>query len=315
MTKQEIILRDKNIIALYQEGKTLAEIAEEMCCCYTTVFLRLKKYNIPMRTTPKCKEIPKDIENLVLKEYKNKTVYAMCCEHKELNQALVNKILKKHNVQPISRGKRNSPNLKEDYFERIDTPNKAYWLGWLITDGCITSRHDIEISLQARDVPILELFASDLGVYNKIKDFNKIYKRFLITNKIMCEHLAQYGVIPNKTFTVDFPQLADELLPSFLRGCFEGDGHIGRSFHKRSKKLCYELSFTGNKQMVEGFNKAVSFLCNLKPKNVITNRSIWRVRWSCKDEIIKIMEMMYRNSETHRLERKYSYLAELRKNE
>ncbi|MFX0100425.1 MAG: hypothetical protein ACFFCS_12655, partial [Candidatus Hodarchaeota archaeon] len=29
------------------------------------------------------------------------------------------------------------PNLKEDYFEKIDTKEKAYWLGVLFADGCI----------------------------------------------------------------------------------------------------------------------------------------------------------------------------------
>lgn len=315
MTKQELNLRDEAIIMLYREGKSLAEIAKEVGCCYATVFLRLKKHNISMRATPKCKKIPKEIEDLILEEYKNMTVFAMCCKHQELNQAMVNKVLKKYNIKPISRGKRNSPNLKEDYFKSIDTLDKAYWLGWLITDGRITPRHDIEMTLQSRDITILELLSSDLGVDNKIKDFNKIYKRFLITNKTMCGHLAQYGVVPNKTFTVVFPHLTDELLPSFLRGCFEGDGYVGRSFHKGRKKICYELSFTGNKQMVEGFNKAVSRLCHLTPTNIVNNHSIWRVRWTNKDEIIKIMEMMYKDSETHKLNRKYQYLAELKKND
>ena len=48
----------------------------------------------------------------------------------------------------------------ENFFEKIDSPRKAYWLGFLYADGCIASgkRSDIELSLQLSDKEHLQKF-------------------------------------------------------------------------------------------------------------------------------------------------------------
>lgn len=44
-------------------------------------------------------------------------------------------------------------NYNEDVFEAIDNEEKAYWLGFLYADGCVTTlgTKSVKISLQARD--------------------------------------------------------------------------------------------------------------------------------------------------------------------
>jgi DNA-binding transcriptional regulator WhiA len=42
----------------------------------------------------------------------------------------------------ISSAKRINPNLKENYFEEINSHEKAYWLGWIISDGSISNQKD-----------------------------------------------------------------------------------------------------------------------------------------------------------------------------
>ena len=46
-----------------------------------------------------------------------------------------------------------------DFFEVIDTPEKAYWLGFLYADGSVSSkRNDVEISLKGFDIEHLYKF-------------------------------------------------------------------------------------------------------------------------------------------------------------
>lgn len=144
-------------------------------------------------------------------------------------------------------------NLLEDYFETIDTNEKAYWLGWLITDGCIYDTC-ISISLQARDKHILEEFEKDLHLTDCIKPFNGKYYRFEFWSKKMVNDLAKYGIVRNKTFTVDLPKLDDDLMPSLLRGCLDGDGSVMTS---NGTFKHFEVSFTRKQAMCNFFFKRV----------------------------------------------------------
>ena len=59
------------------------------------------------------------------------------------------------------------PNLKSDYFEKIDNKDKAYWLGFLYADGYL-SRIPIErlnLQISKKDEEIIKKFALKIG-YN-----------------------------------------------------------------------------------------------------------------------------------------------------
>lgn len=129
----------------------------------------------------------------------------------------------------------NNPNKKynydEKFFEKIDSEFKAWVLGWIASDGHIDkkgSKIHIEIHLK------------DKGVINQIRDgickdipirTNLLTQRVSLTinsknmAKDVCNHLSiGFG---KKDTKVRFPKLeSKELGYCFLRGYFEGDGHI-----------------------------------------------------------------------------------------
>ena len=121
--------------------------------------------------------------------------------------AKVKRIIEEQNVNKISYSKRCNKKLIEDYFKKIDSDDKAYWLGWLITDGCVSKGNCISLTLKEDDKHILELLEKDLGLENKIKPFNKKYVRFSFCCKNMAEDLSVYGIVKNKTFTVNLPNI------------------------------------------------------------------------------------------------------------
>lgn len=70
----------------------------------------------------------------------------------------------------------------ENYFKKIDTPIKAYLLGFLLGDSCLTTNNSIELDIAICDREILELFENELGC--RISDsFNLNKKQKLFQNQ------------------------------------------------------------------------------------------------------------------------------------
>jgi hypothetical protein len=236
------------------------------------------------------------------------------------NTGDINSILKKGNIKKISQAKRLNPDLIEDYFEKIDSQEKAYWLGWILTDGGVTNKSGLEISLKQEDTYILELLQQDLGINNHIRNYNNQYSRFSFVSKKILKDLEQYGVVPNKSLTLKYPKnIAEEYECSLLRGMFEGDGGISygiatRYYKDRNKsytKPYRELSFTGTYDMCKSFHDVLMKYASFQPKNICKNHSVYRVRWSNINEIISIFHVLYDNCENHYLKRKYNKLKEI----
>lgn len=127
--------------------------------------------------------------------------------------------------------------LNENYFNKIDAEDKAYFLGLLYADGC---NHEIEnmvsISLQPCDAYILNKFNEAVGSNKPIKTYknyqpNRFNKqpscRMVISSKIVCNDLARLGCVQAKSLILKFPtedQVPANLLNHFMRGYHDGDG-------------------------------------------------------------------------------------------
>lgn len=152
---------------------------------------------------------------------------------------------------------RRAYSVNDDYFEIVDSQKKAYWLGWLITDGYVKTKantcrglvkeNSISLKLQAKDRCVLEDFKKDLNTNVSIKSI-KSKKAFEYTNKItnktvcikggeqaefrftsakMVQDLAKYGIHQNKTYDVVFPkELDSKYYPGFIAGVISGDGCV-----------------------------------------------------------------------------------------
>lgn len=51
--------------------------------------------------------------------------------------------------------------LDVDYFKIIDSPKKAYWLGFICADGCIY-KNGGKLTLMVKDKEICDKFKSDI---------------------------------------------------------------------------------------------------------------------------------------------------------
>ncbi len=160
---------------------------------------------------------------------------------KKLNvkRKLVSKILKNNNI--ILRSRSDSARKyksDDDYFQQIDTEDKAYFLGLLYADGYNDiKRGVVSISLQEKDLDILEKFKNYLKIENPIyyikpKKYSGYhtnpYYTIKFVNHNISKDLDSLGVIKNKTYKCSFPydKIPERLFNHFIRGMLDGDGCI-----------------------------------------------------------------------------------------
>lgn len=153
------------------------------------------------------------------------------------------KLLKKNNiyVDKLARRFHRQYVLNETYFENIDTPNKAYILGFLFADGNNSlNKGEVRIALQEDDKVILEQMRLEINSerplifkdYSNKHDFGYTYKnqwQLSLFSKKICHDLNKLGMIPNKSLILEFPNIDESLYSHFIRGYFDGDGSVCKS--------------------------------------------------------------------------------------
>jgi hypothetical protein len=152
------------------------------------------------------------------------------CEKFNLSSPTVGKILK--DIPRYSKALIFNPNLKENFFDEIDTEEKAYFLGLMISDGNVfndeTGRQaSISITLDSNDKYILEAFQSALGANTSVAHDGRGCSQIAVRSNKMAETLAGYGVVPRKSHITYLPlNIPKDKFSHLIRGIFDGDGSI-----------------------------------------------------------------------------------------
>lgn len=120
--------------------------------------------------------------------------------------------------------------VNADYFQEIDTEQKAYWLGFLYADGYVAEKAPWTVILASIDHAHVEELAKELEYTGTIKtthgkgyDNKKPQARLVICRKKMCDDLNQLG---RNQETMTIPNIPKPLVRHFIRGYFDGDGSI-----------------------------------------------------------------------------------------
>lgn len=220
------------------------------------------------------------------------------------NYRFVKKTLVNNNIEIFSNNRYKSKKCDENYFDRIDSEDKAYWLGFIYADGNITHykvSDRFQIKLGIADIEHLRKIKSCLnsshkiGVYSQKTPYgDSEYCSFGIANQHLVNSLIEKGVVYKKTKKINFPNnniVPEELIPHFIRGYFDGDGSIYWVNNIKRNAGCF--SIIGNKEFLE------KILEHIK-KEVTTNSSLYKY----KDKEIYEIRIGGRNN----LKNIYNYL-------
>lgn len=214
--------------------------------------------------------------------------------------------------------------LNECYFKTIDTPEKAYILGFLYSDGSVSpSKSAVSLALQESDVAILEQIRSEIGSarplefldYSQKNDFGYHYLnqyRLVVYSAEMCSDLIDKGVVPSKSLKITFPEwMPSELVPHFVRGVYDGDGSIYRQIKSVSNQ-----AVTVTITATENFCQSLKTICkdalgvkagiyDASCHNGVTKVFTLSGRWVSK----KFLDWIYKDA-TMYLQRKYDRYVE-----
>lgn len=204
--------------------------------------------------------------------------------------------------------------VNELFFENIDTKEKAYFLGLMMSDGSVSDR-SIIISLQEKDRSILEKFKKTIeytgplalqvskNIDHQSTSILRIYSRELVKS------LSTLGCGKGKTYTLRFPNIKEEFYSHFIRGFFDGDGCIIK------KTSGYYFSITGNKNFLLDLNNILSKCININPCKISRkNKSselFGAIQYSKNSDLLKIKDYIYKDCENLYIERKYIKFFEI----
>ena len=173
-------------------------------------------------------------------------------------QDKIKAILQEHNIHVRThRESKFQYPFNENYFDNIDTPDKAYFLGFIYADGFIIKNHEkgrghdiLGITL-AETEPLEKInryIECDKPIFSFIQDGYKEDSqkyRLIFPSDHLVKSLEKWGCTERKTFTIKFPTfLPEDLVHHFIRGYFDGDGSVFRHIVKNNGKEYNNLGVT-----------------------------------------------------------------------
>lgn len=207
----------------------------------------------------------------------------------------------------------------KNYFEKIDTEDKSYWLGFFYADGVLYTdgykSHHISLKLSSKDVNHILKFKKHINSNHPIKT-TKSYSVFpsghsgtyessmlRISSVKMFNDLFSVGCIPNKSLKLEFPSekiINKNLINHFIRGYFDGDGSISITKINNQK----QFTILGTLDFLSEIQKILINKCKLTKTKIHSKGNVYCLSYAGNKNISKIKNFLYKDSITW-LDRKY----------
>ena len=233
----------------------------------------------------------------------------------ELNDkaSTIASIVKRH-LGSLRSNKDNSRkyNYNKDYFKNINTPEKAYWLGFIYADGYVQHKKDggkmFGMALAVKDILHLEKLKQCIEAEHPVHVYkssggysNNDYCRLQIFGEDIYNNLVSHGVVPNKTLILKPPTISKKLRPHFIRGYMDGDGCI------TSSNKQYAVKFVGTKEVMDYIVEYIEEKDIAKIKQMYKRRptdEVLSLELAGNYQVKNFLDELYKHSTIH-LERKY----------
>jgi hypothetical protein len=226
--------------------RSLNDIAKDCNCTRQNVFKAMKQWGIPFRDKTVAR---------TLALQKGKIVFKKKDEEGSITEIVANKIT-----------------VNEKFFSSWSS-KMAYVLGVIYTDGnlCIVTQNDRRyrrlqavkrLSISQKEPELLEkvlklMHCNSKLIFRKERVYantvaGAIYTFNLHEEKI-CDDLLRIGLTPNKSKTIAFPDMPEECLRHFIRGCWDGDGSVSitQQGHVNTKPRIVASFTSGSKLFIE----------------------------------------------------------------
>jgi hypothetical protein len=217
--------------------------------------------------------------------------------------------------------------VNEDFFETIDSEEKAYFLGFLFADGNNYVREGrnyvISMGLQWGDRIILEKLRDLISPLSEIEfvpvsqkhPTRKDQGRLTIDSKKMSQQLTALGCVPAKSLTLKYPEWLQDakLTQHFLRGHFDGDGSLCAERPKRRGYVDYKWSIISSIWFIDGAEQQIKKQVDVHfNREIRENQITTTIKTGGNRQVLRLMEWLY-DGATIFLPRKHDLYLELKK--
>ena len=209
-------------------------------------------------------------------------------------------------------------------FNKINSEESAYWLGFMYADGYIESKgNGVGLGVAIKDIQHMDKFCEFLqypkGKYivkshqfgskdTKNKNGEEMYMvNTLIKNSVLWQDLNDKGCVPNKSLTLTFPNESifedKDLIRHFIRGYCDGDGSLTWS---NKEHTVPSICFVGTREFLESIQVYLGKGYLMQKPNC--SEFTYRLSYT-HTKAFNASKYMYENSNIY-LNRKYNIYTE-----
>lgn len=297
----------EEILRLYKSGLNTVEISNIIKRSQSGIERYLKREGLFKKTsTKKCLGVEKEIISLYLKGYSSTYIakkYKICGN-------TVARILRDNSIQV--RDQHGCRFSNEDYFEAIDNEYKAYFLGLIVTDGCIQEVYNknnrlllrLTIDISIEDHYLLKMLLQELGSQNRITITpGRTTGKVTFGSNKLCTDLSKYGVVPRKTFKTYLPMLDDKLMPHLIRGIFDGDGCVCSQSTGRSR-----VTFYGTHRICSEIQDHLITKLNINKNKIFDKQTVSMYAIGSRENVRLFYNYIYKNANIYMIRKKEKFI-------
>ncbi len=203
-------------------------------------------------------------------------------------------------------------------FFKTWSPEMSYVVGFISADGSLEDASYLRgkyLRLCSSETEVLEKIKTAMGSEHKMvkikpREFTLGGKRYISKEQYMLrigDHglyndLISLGITPNKSKTINLPNIPTKFLAPFIRGYLDGDGCV--NIYDKKQRLT--VTFTsGSKLFLEQLSRVINLIVGIKAHKVFNNNRAFQIKYSTK-EAIPLLRYVYSDlGESLYLERKY----------
>jgi intein-encoded DNA endonuclease-like protein len=204
-------------------------------------------------------------------------------------------------------------------FKKIDTQEKAYFLGFMYGDGTISAytqkdgkiRYQTKVSIHENDDELILMFMKNFPFFSKGSfDYSKynansgIQSSISSHSKELFHDLQLNGLYPRKSYEnankLKFPNINKGLIPHFIRGFFDADGSV---YTRASRKNLITIEFCSvSKDFLFQMNSYLNSL-NINSWKIRSKepkgkgkQTLYQLSYIRTSEIQKLINFLYNDS-------------------
>lgn len=299
-------------VQLYNDGDSVIQIADKYSVHKSSVYSLFSKNAVSTRK----KTYHHINKNEFVKLYQNGFSMREISSRYGCSENTVKSYLESQGCKRRERGDSNRKYpLNEQYFDKLDSDEKCYWLGFIAADGCIMhytmgkrSLYQMTLTQHVRDIEHLERFKKAIGSNQKLRmSKGTSTMRLTLNSKRLFESLNNIGIFERKANILEFPKtVPKEYYYSFIRGVLDGDGHAHTRKRLDKNTTAYHLGITGTKVLLDRIAEIIFDELGIKNPKTSKGSSTYRSKgftynltYCSLKNIIKIRDWLYRDSDLY----------------